>query len=610
MSGSEARQRLIARRAGSCLLLLVLIAAESGSAQIGRSVSAPAPAQPEVPRDALGRNTPRGTVQGFLTSAAKGDNETATQYLDTRLRGQAAVVLARQLSVVLNRRLPARLNEISDKPEGSPYSTTEPAKDLIGTIHSETGDVEILVERVATGNAGARWLFSRQTLDEIPGLYEEINSEHAENGLTKFLVQTRIGRIALINWLALFVCLPLLYWLMVRLNPILSHIGGRLLRRLRKNPHLPDPEILSMPARFILLGVVIRWAGSAIALPLLARQFWSSIATMAFIVGALWFVIRLNRLAEDKIRLRLGRRNLSGAVSILRFVRSATDILVIFVGLLIVLYYFGIDATTALAGLGVGGIAVALAAQKTLENIIAGVSLICDQAIRVGDFLKVGATSGTVTDIGLRSTRIRALDRSIVNVPNGQIANATLENLSLRDQFWLHHVLRLTYETTTTQLRSIIAEVTKLLLQSSRVEQSSARARFLGFGESSLDIEIFAYVVARDWPDFLKAQEDLLLEMMDLVEAAGARIALPSRMTYITPSGPKETSTLKPVHNPINEESQVNLSSEEVSPIPSADSTRGYRETAESGIYSKIANPQDNLNHRNEDLITPRETEQ
>lgn len=521
-----------------CLFLLVLTA-ETASSQIGRVGSAAAAAQPEIPQDSLGRNTPRGTVQGFLTAASLGDNETASHYLNTPVHGEAAVVLARELFVVLNRRLPARLNEISDKPEGSLAYPTEPDKDLIGTVSSDTGDVDIVLERAGSKEAGGLWLFSRQTLDQVPELYGEVINEQAESGITKFLVQKRIAHISLINWLALFVCLPLLYFLGMRLNPVLSRLVGRLLRKARKNPNLPDPDLLPMPVRFLLLAVLIRGALSAITLPLLARQFWSSVAAVFFIVGCVWLSIRLNGVIGDKIRLHLDRRNLSGALSILRFVRSAVDGLIIVIGLFIVLYYFGVNATTRLAGLGVGGIAIALAAQKTLENLIAGLSLISDKAIRVGDFLKVGNTMGTVTDIGLRSTRIRTLDRSIVNVPNGQIANATLENLSLRDQFWFHPILRLTYETTVTQMRSILAAVTTLLLQNSRVEESSARARLVGFGESSLDLEIFAYVYARDWPDFLKVQEDLLLQVMDLVEAAGARIALPSRITYLTVSGPK-----------------------------------------------------------------------
>ncbi len=525
---------MILRRFGACVLFVVSLTAPNASAQVGAPRSAAAPAQPEVSEDPLGRNTPRGTVQGFLFAAGKGDHETAVRYLNTRLRGEAAVVLARQLFVVLNRRLPARLNEMSDKPEGSLSYPNEPDKDSIGTVPTDTGEIDVVLERVGLDKAGGLWLFSRETLSQIPELYAEVTSEDTQNRLIKFLLEKRIAYISLLNWIALLVGLPLLYLVAKRLNPVLSRHAGRLLRRVRRNPNLPDPELLSRPVRFLLFALIIRWALTTVTLPLLARQFWLTIAAMALIVGSVWFAIRLNATFERKIRLRLGRRNLTGALSILRFVRWAVDGLVIFIGLLIVLNYFAINATTALAGLGVGGIAVALAAQKTLENVIAGVSLISDKAIRIGDFLKVGNTMGTVTDIGLRSTRIRTLDRSMVNVPNGQIANASLENLSLRDQFWFHPILRLAYGTTVTQLRSVLAGLTNLLLQSSHVQGSSAYARFLGFGESSLNVEIFAYVHARDWPHFLKLQEQLLLEVMDLVQAAGATIALPSQITYVT----------------------------------------------------------------------------
>ena len=547
MSVSKLRKRLISGCFGANVLFL-LLAAENVWAQVPLPGSAPAPAQPEAPTDPLGRTTPRGTLRGFLTASGKGDNETATHYLNTRLRGESAIVLAHQLSVVLNRRLPVRFNAISDKPEGSLPYPTEPDKDLIGTIPSDLGDVDIMVERVGNSKTGQLWLFSRQSLEQISELYAEVISDVPSNRFSKFLLETRIARIALIHWLAFFVGLPLLHFLGMRLDRVFSRFAGRLLRHVRKKADLPDPDVLSMPVRLLLLAVIIRWALNRITLPLLARQFWSSIVAMVVITGCVWLLIRLNGWLEGKVRLRLGRRNLTGALSILRFAVAAIDALVFFVALLVVLRYFGINATTALAGLGVGGIAVALAAQKTLENVIAGISLISDKAIRVGDFLRVSNTLGTVMDIGLRSTRIRTLDRTVVNVPNGQIANASLENLSLRDQFWFHPIVRLTYETTVTQLRSILTGITNLLVQSPRVDKLSARARFLGFGESSLDIEIFAYIYARDWPDFLKVQEELLLEMMDLVEAAGARIALPSRIMYVNPSALEGIAPNMPSH--------------------------------------------------------------
>ena len=163
------------------------------------------------------------------------------------------------------------------------------------------------------------------------------------------------------------------------------------------------------------------------------------------------------------------------------------------------LRHFGVDPTPALAGLGVGGIAVALAAQKTLENVIAGASLIFDQAVRVGDFLKVGEVAGTVEHIGLRSTRIRTLDRTIVSIPNSQIASASLETLSARDKFWFHPVVRLRYDTTPAQLRGVLdgsAAAARVAIRRSSA-RIHARALPSRLGAFSLDVEIFAYVLAR-----------------------------------------------------------------------------------------------------------------
>jgi len=561
---------LIVRPFGACALLLGFLVAENTWGQA--TVASPAPAQPEVTKDALGRTTPRGTVRGFLSAASKPDEETAIRYLNTHLRGEAAAVLSHQLFVVLNRRLRAQLNEISDQPEGSMAVPNEPRKDLIGTVSSDTGDIDILLEHVDRKDGRSLWLFSRQTLDAVPELYAEVNTGPAESGTAKFLFDTRIANIALVHWLGLFIGLPLLYFIGASLNRSLSPLLGRLLRHLRDNPNLPNPGLFPIPVRLLLLALIIRWTLSAITFPLLARQFWLTIATITSIAGCVWLIIRLNGWFEGKARLRFGRRNLTGGLSILRFARSAADALVIFVGLFVFLYHFGINPTTAIAGLGVGGIAIALAAQKTLENVIAGVSLISDKAIRVGDFLKVGDTLGTVSDIGLRSTRIRTLSRTVVNVPNGQIANATLENMSLRDQFWFHHIVRLTYETTVTQLRSVLAGLTNVLLKGDGVDEPSVQVRLLGFGASSLEVEIFLYVFARDYSDFLRIQEELLLEVMDLVEAAGAKLALPSQTTYVTTSSPVRVG-LETIHQSLTDEQSARSKSKRTLSKPLADRT-------------------------------------
>ena len=178
-----------------------------------------------------------------------------------------------------------------------------------------------------------------------------------------------------------------------------------------------------------------------------------------------------------------------------------------------------------------------MAAQKTLENVIAGVSLVVDQAVNVGDFLNLGDIQGTVVEVGLRSTRIRTLDRTIVSLPNGQIANMRLETISVRDKFWFHPVVGLRYETTPVQLHSFMAGVRSLLNEHANVDSITVRVRFVRFGSSSLDVDIFAYVFAPDWNNFLEIQEELLFGIMDTVRKAGAEIAFPSQSLYLAGDG-------------------------------------------------------------------------
>ena len=468
---------------------------------------------------------------GLLSAARNRNTGLAALYLDTSLRGADAEALASQLAAVINRRLPPRLNEISDMPEGSQRDPLNPDEDLVGVIQTANGDLAILVDRVDRGKAGKVWLFSRKTLASIPGAFQELNNSALERFLPNFMITTRVAEIPLYELVAIFVGMPLLYWLTGVLNLVVSLAAGVLRRRLRGNADLPNPQVLRPPFRLLLLALAIRWLISTVPLPLLARQFWSTTALMIVVVACMWLLMLLNESGE---RYLVGqRRSLSGSAAVLRLVRRLIDGIVLFSGLLFTLYHFGVNLTATLTGLGVGGIAVALAAQKTLENVIAGVSLVVDQAVNVGDFLNLGDIQGTVVEVGLRSTRIRTVDRTVVSLPNGQIANMRLETLSLRDKFLFHPVVGLRYETTPVQLHSFMAGVRSLLNEHANVDSITVRVRFMRFGASSLDVDIFAYVFAHDWNNFLEIQEELLFGIMDIVRKAGAEIAFPSQSLYL-----------------------------------------------------------------------------
>src|SRR4051812_22584392 len=245
---SRGEEALIGRGFRACALILSFVAAQCAWAQVGLGTSAPAPAAAPpptpLPADSLGRDTPRGTVRNFIGAAGQKNSDTAIHYLNTPLRGEAAAALVRQLAVVLNRRLPAKLNEISDRPEGSLSDPKEPGNELIGTIPSDTANVDIVVERIDRDKAGSIWLFSRKTLAEIPELYAEVASVPTGNSFVRYLTDTRIARIALIQWLAVLAGLPLLHLVGIRLNRVLTRTVGQLLRRLGRKPNVEEFEVL------------------------------------------------------------------------------------------------------------------------------------------------------------------------------------------------------------------------------------------------------------------------------------------------------------------------------------------------------------------------------
>jgi MscS family membrane protein len=518
---------------GVYLLALVLHSTAAHAQTMPGAAPAATPAQTEPPKDALGRTTPRGAVLGFLSAARKGEDELARQYLNTASGEEAAATLAHQLFVVLDARLPARLPRLSDAPEGSRSNPLTPDQEVVGTIEGSGGAVDIVLERVEQGSTGPIWLFSRKTLESVPDLYHEIAVLWDDAALPRFLTKTRVGGVRLAEWLAVILGLPLFYLMTVLLNRVLTPLISLGWRRTFKGSDLFSRGVLPAPARLLIVALAGRWLLARLPLSLLVRQFWTNLAILLTIVAVVWLLILLNGEVERYISRRFPRSSSAAATSLLRVGRRVVDVVIVFTGVFVVLRRFGVDPTPILAGLGVGGIAVALAAQKTLENLIAGASLIFDQAVRVGDFLKVGDVQGTVDHIGLRSTRIRTLDRTVVSIPNSQIANASLETFSARDKFWFHPVVGLRYETTPKQLRAVVDGTRRLLEDHPSVAPESVRVRFIRLGSFSLDVEVFAYLVARDWNHFLELQEQLLFAVTDIVDRAGAQIAFPSQTMYV-----------------------------------------------------------------------------
>ncbi len=194
----------------------------------------------------------------------------------------------------------------------------------------------------------------------------------------------------------------------------------------------------------------------------------------------------------------------------------------------------GISLIPIVASLGIGGLALALAGKTTVENVIGGLVLFTDRPVRVGDFCRFGDQLGTVEGIGFRSTRIRGIDRTVTSVPNADFSQMKLVNFAQRDRILLRTIFGLRYETTSEQLRFVLAKLREMLLAHPKLLEEPARVRFVKYGDYSKDVEIFVYVDTSDWDEFLGIQEDVLLRVEDIVEAAGTGFAFPSQTAYLS----------------------------------------------------------------------------
>jgi len=223
-----------------------------------------------------------------------------------------------------------------------------------------------------------------------------------------------------------------------------------------------------------------------------------------------------------------GRANVTG-VAMLPSVRRATQVAIVAIGVVAVMAQVGYPVASLLAGLGIGGLAVALAAQKTVENLIGSVSIGLDVPFKVGDWVRVEGVEGTVEALGLRSTRVRTLDRTVVTFPNGKLADTRIETFGLRDRSRLHATLQLSYGTTADQLRAVLAGVEQALRAEKRLWPGEVRVRFAALSAWSLDVEVMAWFETADVLEFQAIRQELLLRFLEEVEKAGTSFAYPTQ---------------------------------------------------------------------------------
>ncbi|MGH0038556.1 MAG: mechanosensitive ion channel family protein [Myxococcota bacterium] len=494
--------------------------------------------KPLGPPDPLNRGTPRGSMYGYIVAARNGDYETAAQFLDLRRlppeRRADGPDLARELKRVLDRTLWVDFATLADSETGFADDGLPAWQDRLGEVATRDGPVTLLLQRVPREDDGVRiWKVSSLTVSQIPDLYAELGPVLLEGFLPPVFQEVSLFGLLLVEWLELLL-VALGAWLLARL---LTRVVRAILSRFH-DPVTAERELnvarhLERPIRAALTILLFSAGHHALGLAIPVEAALGVIERMLLVLVGVSFVFRLIDLGALALHARAERLGNAALIPVLVPGQRLVKVLMLLLGLLGVLGTLGVDITAAVAGLGVGGIAIALAAQKTIENLFGGVTLFADKPVAVGDFCRYGDSVGTVEEIGLRSTRIRSLDRTVVTVPNSEFSNLALENFARRDRMRLWTMIGVRYETSPEQLRFLLTRLREVLVAHPRVTDDPARVRFVGFGACSLDLEVFAYVDTADWGEFLTIREDVYLRFMDVVSEAGTGFAFPSSTTYI-----------------------------------------------------------------------------
>jgi len=477
-------------------------------------------------KDPLGRTTPQEAVLQFLEACHARNYSKATHYLDLRRmpaaeRAKQGPELAAQLEDLLDD-TPFDITMLSRDPEGDTADGLSAARERLDTFQVNGQALELQLERVELRPGYHVWLVASDSLPLIPKAHQLVEETGFEKKLPQALVTFEILNTPVWRWIALILTALLL--------SILTRVLALgLVRAVR--PVLDAPALRG-PVR-VLLAV----AGFRVALELappatLSRLFIERALAMMLALGLAWAGAVVVDLLAERWRVRLDPRVHGLSYSVLPLGRQILKLSLFLFALLSVVSAWGYNTSTILAGLGVGGLAVALAAQKTIENLFGGISVIGDRPVLVGDVCRFGNATGTVMHIGLRSTRIRTADRTIISIPNSQFSSMALENISHRDKIWFHPTLNLRRDTTSNQLLDVLSSVREILKSLPVVETGNLPVRFVGVGPYSLDVEVVAYINTADYDEFLALQQDLLLRMLQAVERAGTALAVPLQESF------------------------------------------------------------------------------
>ena len=492
-------------------------AVEPAKADGKGSISAP---------DEEAADSPRVSVRSFYDLAEHGHYNAAAIYLDlprgTEKRGAE---LASKLYAVLSQRLLIRPEQLSPLAQGRPTDGLPAGTEELGKINDAKGHpvaIRLVRHESKALDDEARWVFSQSTVSHVDGLYAALRDRWVREHLPPALLLVGPASLYYWQWLAL----PLLAIVALAIGRVLTHGCAFIAKRLL--PDYPWSERLLQGLKYpvtvawalALIAIVLPW----LALTLAAEDIIHRILRAFAILGFFWGLLRGVTVLGTELNNAEWARSRPTARSLSSVAVSLGKVIVAAFAVMVALSELGYPVTSVIAGLGIGGVALALAAQKTVENLFGSLSILADQPFRVGDTVKVDSIEGTVETIGLRSTRIRTAERTLVVFPNGKLADMRIESLGPRDRIRFATKLQLARGTPPIEISKVVEAVRVALIGHAKVRTEEVFVRFSAIGEASFDVDASAPIETIDANEFGKIREELLLLCLGAVADCGAKL--------------------------------------------------------------------------------------
>jgi len=472
--------------------------------------------------DPYGRDTPRGSFEGFLRASETFDFDQAAEYLDLRnlpsaLSQMDGTSLAEQLDFIIQRKLRIDSVMLSNRFAGQAADSLPDYRDELGRIKTVEGEIILLMQKVPGPADRFIWKISNATVALIPGLYKEFSyPAWVEAVQSKLPADKNFLGVELFKWVIVLgiaiLAAPIGWLIAIGLSRMLAGPKSPLRDDVRK--------LMTRPVLALAVLLLIKFLLHKLGLGATAQKIEQA-GTVSTIIYV-WLLFSIIDLARARRREKYLAQGRTDAAVLGRPMANALKLFAVLAAFLVWLTNAGVDITTLLAGLGIGGVAIALALQKPIEDLLGAISIYSQQPVLTGDLCKIGSTFGRVEEIGLRTTRIRTLSDTRVSIPNSSIAYGEIENYSVRKKMLYHPNLPLRYDTTAEQMQAITSGIAAMLETEKSIIQESARVRFTEFDKHSMIINVRIYVDTEDFNEYLEVVERLNIAIMKIVQGAGA----------------------------------------------------------------------------------------